>query len=1032
MSKVSFSFTEKSGLLSSMGRQLLETILESTGNGISYLRAIRNKQSEIVAFDYVISNQAFRDMAGNISLPEFHHHLKVPAAVGLQNQLISIVESGKEFNEDVTYEINGKEYFFRLNAVKLEDGVLLTLHDITTEKTYEWEVIHANKKLASVLENNNNGVLALRAIRDKENKITDFELLFTNTVLKKALGDNELEGRKFKEIFSNLATDDLFTNLCNVIHNDSVWSGELNYTDKDIEKWMHISATRLDDGCLLSCHDITRRKRTEKELSEAHKLLLGVFNASPLGITYYKAIRTNKGEITDFIISMENKVAEEVWQHSRVGQNLSATLPEVNEDHLFDHFTRVINNGESLDLVEEYNGQWYRITAVRLDDGVLATRINFTSYKKAEEALQDEMHFIAQVADSVPLLITVLNIPEMKFEFLNNFDLGVGLSPDEILKLTEEERNRLTHPDDQEKRKKFYATLSTNENNGTISSQYRIKTKNGKWKWIMASGKSFKRDANGNVNYCLIIYQDIHELKTVEEELKENTHFINNITRFSPDIISVYNITDGKQLYSNRKFSDIFFYEGMNNEAFYSGDLLHLLHPDDKEAWNSFLERVIRINESDIVHGVFRFLGAAKTWIWLDTRGVVFHTNEDGTASQFMMISENVTEKMQAETELNESRHFIEQLAKATPHTIYVLDLQNKVILYMNEQGREMFGNDATTELDNEFKIKGLTVHNDDIERWHKHLKECEQMEEREIKEIELRIKIRSNEWHWFCIRDTPFKIDEKSVVHHLVGIGWDINKQKLFENELILANRELEAVNDELKTFNFIAVHDFKETLRKVYTSLEFIASNDAARLSNEGRANIRRSQSAIQKLKLITDDIDSYSKINNWVPQFEKVDPNKIISRLVEELKGRIEKAEAKMNIGEFPLMNVDAFLFETLLYSLIDNSIKFRKPGVSPIISIHYSQVDEMNSDPSAIKNTGYGIISISDDGIGFDESEEEKIFDLFYRLHDKSSYRGSGMGLAIARKIMTIHKGFIRAAGKPGEGAVFKCYFPLEII
>jgi signal transduction histidine kinase len=133
--------------------------------------------------------------------------------------------------------------------------------------------------------------------------------------------------------------------------------------------------------------------------------------------------------------------------------------------------------------------------------------------------------------------------------------------------------------------------------------------------------------------------------------------------------------------------------------------------------------------------------------------------------------------------------------------------------------------------------------------------------------------------------------------------------------------------------------------------------------------------------------------------------------------------------IKITELPSFPADPLLFSHLMTNLLDNAIKFRKLVVEPIIKIHYSHADELNAMPKAANNTGYLIIIVSDNGIGFQQEEMEKMFELFHQLPNQGKYKGSGMGLAICKKIMEMHGGFISAEGERAMGASFQCYFPL---
>ena len=181
---------------------------------------------------------------------------------------------------------------------------------------------------------------------------------------------------------------------------------------------------------------------------------------------------------------------------------------------------------------------------------------------------------------------------------------------------------------------------------------------------------------------------------------------------------------------------------------------------------------------------------------------------------------------------------------------------------------------------------------------------------------------------------------------------------------------------------------------------------------------------------MKLLTDDINTYLQLYDIGINLTLIDPNPILEQIILGRQEQITESNASIDAGRVPALLADPYLFSRLLLQLIDNSFKFRKLIQPPVIKIKYSQADEMNAVPMALKNTPYTIISVSDNGIGFDDTESEKIFELFYRIPAKIKYKGSGIGLAICKKIMAMHHGFITAEGSPAGGATFSCYFPMK--
>ena len=255
-------------------------------------------------------------------------------------------------------------------------------------------------------------------------------------------------------------------------------------------------------------------------------------------------------------------------------------------------------------------------------------------------------------------------------------------------------------------------------------------------------------------------------------------------------------------------------------------------------------------------------------------------------------------------------------------------------------------------------------------------------------------------------------------------------DKLMQLNHALFAKNRELEAISSELKTFNTIAANDYSETLRGLYTSMEFIITNDARNLSDAGKANLRRAQAAIQKLKLLTEDIIAFSKITTDEP-LSPVNLNEIIRRVEEKMQQKISENLAVITYKDLPVIYGYPLLVTILFTHLIDNAIKFRKADLAPTVTISYSRAaGNTIENSSANKDLQYDVISIVDNGIGFDQKEGEKIFTMFYRLHEKGKSKGSGIGLAICKKIMDLHNGFIASECTP-ECTTFRCYFPVQI-
>jgi signal transduction histidine kinase len=180
---------------------------------------------------------------------------------------------------------------------------------------------------------------------------------------------------------------------------------------------------------------------------------------------------------------------------------------------------------------------------------------------------------------------------------------------------------------------------------------------------------------------------------------------------------------------------------------------------------------------------------------------------------------------------------------------------------------------------------------------------------------------------------------------------------------------------------------------------------------------------------MKLLADDIHNYLLLYDNHTRKALTDPNVIIQNVLTTMKTKLDEANATVNLPKLPDMLIDPLLFSQLITNLIGNAIKFRIKETDLVIKISLSKADELNILPTELKGNEYNIISIADNGTGFDNTDAGKIFDLFTQLHP-DKYKGSGIGLAVCKKIMDIHGGFIIAKGQPMQGASFHCCFPVQ--
>jgi PAS domain S-box-containing protein len=258
-----------------------------------------------------------------------------------------------------------------------------------------------------------------------------------------------------------------------------------------------------------------------------------------------------------------------------------------------------------------------------------------------------------------------------------------------------------------------------------------------------------------------------------------------------------------------------------------------------------------------------------------------------------------------------------------------------------------------------------------------------------------------------------------------------DLSNQKNSEAELQRKNKELEAMNQELASFAYVSSHDLQEPLRKIQTFASRILETENENLSERGKDYFMRMQNAALRMQNLIEDLLAYSRTNTAEKVFERTDLNEILNEVRTELKEVIEEKNAIVTSDPLPTLDIVPFQVHQLLTNVISNALKFSRQGVQPEINITTEVVKGKDIDDTHVISTkDYQHIAITDNGIGFEPEHSKRIFEVFQRLHGRNEYSGTGIGLAICKKIMDNHNGIINAESELDKGATFNLYFPLE--
>ena len=278
---------------------------------------------------------------------------------------------------------------------------------------------------------------------------------------------------------------------------------------------------------------------------------------------------------------------------------------------------------------------------------------------------------------------------------------------------------------------------------------------------------------------------------------------------------------------------------------------------------------------------------------------------------------------------------------------------------------------------------------------------------------------------------------DDTGHVNGVMNIMHDVAHREKAEKKLQHLNealeqqyRQLETAATEMATFTYITSNEIKEPLRLVYTAFELLVKSEGRVLSNGGKANIRRIQGSLNRINLLLDDIWALSHINSFQHVQASVNLNEVCKEVQNKLQRKISESGGIIETNELPVIHGYKDMLQTLFINLIDNSLKFQAMGNQPRITITSRRVSPDQLPSGFQSESPMVLVEFNDNGIGFDPAQAGRIFIMFEKLNSKGQYHGSGMGLAIVKKIMEAHNGFVLATAQPDKGTTIQCYFPAE--
>lgn len=462
------------------------------------------------------------------------------------------------------------------------------------------------------------------------------------------------------------------------------------------------------------------------------------------------------------------------------------------------------------------------------------------------------------------------------------------------------------------------------------------------------------------------------------------------------------------------------------------------IHPKDKERVRTVFEKAIRQKSIfELEHQVLRADGSIG---WTFSRAVPI-LDADGEIIEWFGAATDITERKNIEEELRATRDELETqrrlyqgITGGTPDLVYAFNLDYKFV-YANKALLEMWGRTWDDSI-------GLGLRPLGYEDWHA------EMHEREIDQVVATKKSIRGEVSFphatlgRRIYDYIFSpiFNESGEVELIGGTTRDISDLKNAQDALkkseenfralseslekLVAERtkELKRSNEDLLQFAHVASHDLKEPVRKIKTFVNRLQNDEVTKLSGDGIVFVNKIQSAVERMYQMIDGVLRYSTLTNLQEDIVTVDLNLILHQIEADLEVSFKERRASIAYGVLPVIEGAAVLIYQLLYNLVNNSLKFARKEVPLEITVTAKAGTRDDKD--------FVMIDVADNGIGFPQDFAESVFNTFTRLNTKDQYEGTGLGLALCKKIVERHGGSISATAVVNEGAVFSFCLPVK--
>ncbi len=891
----------------------------------------------------------------------------------------------------------------------------------------------------TVFDSASNGITVLQPMRNEKGITEDFSILLLNAYTLNWIGNIDYKGKRYADVFPITTAAGIVKKFIEVAETGLTAIFEYGYEVDDIKYWFNFTVVRHADLLVVTTKDITESKQTEIALNEAlnkaqkqKRLYDSITNNTP-DLVYVFDLSYNFTYANKALLNMWGKSAKdaigrglrengyEEWHaqmHEREIDKIVATKKSIRGTVSFPHAelgTRIYD---------------YILVPVLNEEGeveaIAGTTRDVTEQIEAQKKISESESRFRNMIEQAPVAIGLtrgndfifesINPPMLKLIGKNHKDEVMGKP---LLEVLPELKNQNVHEILQnvlQSGQPFHGSdvLAELWTDGDLKNRY------------FNISYTYISDADATP-FVLHMAVEVTEQVLARRKIEESEARLKSVIDQTPAPTLVLMGDDLVIEQINNSMLELI---GRGEEIIGTPLIAVLPELEGQYIW----EQVLRVYNEGIpfdqteVPVTHKRAGKVQDFYYnLAYRPLI----EGGKIIGMIQAAIDVTEQVVARKKLEESENRFRALVNASSDVIYSLNADWTIMNPLDGRG---FLSDAHEPVEGWMEIN---VHPADMELVKKRIADV--IKNKSVFELEHRVIRADGGTGWTFSRAIPI-LDHDGNIFEWFGAASDVSDRKKAEEALkksensykILSESleqqvnertsELKRSNEDLQQFAHVASHDLKEPIRKIKTFTGRLEEHLNGELDEFAKRFIERIHVATDRMFTMIDGVLAYSKINADLQEPQLVDLNEVIKNIETDLEVALQKTGGKIQYHDLPQLEGASVLLYQLFYNLINNSIKFSKEDTPPQINISSKTTTE--------NQRTFTVITLTDNGIGFAAEQAERIFDTFTRLNSKDKYEGTGLGLALCKKIVERHGGSISAASSLGDGATFTIILPLS--